>query len=350
MSPASPAEPNLTDPTADANTADANIDAVERRPRVRVVLSVAEPVTNALILQGRTAADRHVDLRAETHGVIEEVLAERGAWIEAGAPLVRLSVDEREARVAEAQALLAQRRIEYSVAEELNRRGHRADTELAAARASLDAALAALRLAEVRMENLVIAAPFAGVVADRMVELGDFVDIGDPIARVIDLDPLRIVAQMSERHLGLVVEGATGSARMIDGQIVDGTVTFVAAETNPATRTFAVELEIPNEDGRFIEGVTAELTLPYADTRAHRLIPSALTLSDEGLVGIKAVNADNRIDFHPVEIVDGNRDAIWVQGLPERLRIVVVGQDYVRAGDRVEPFVTAQVAEGEDRQ
>ena len=332
----------LTEPVSNADN-----DA-DQRTRVRVILSAAEPITNALILQARTVADRRVDLRAETHGSIDEVLVERGAWVTAGEPLVRLSLDDREARVAGARALLAQREIEFSVAEELNRRGHRADTQLAAARASLDAARAALRLAEVQAENLLITAPFAGVVADRMVELGDFVDTGDPIARVLDLDPMRIVAQLSERHLGLIAEGSTGSARLIDGQVVEGTVTFVATEANTATRTFAVELEIPNEDGRFIEGVTAELTLPYADIRAHRLMPSVLTLSDEGLVGVKGVDGDDRVVFHPVDIVDGNRDAIWVQGLPDRLRIIVVGQDYVRAGDVVVPVLTAQVAEGDE--
>lgn len=316
-------------------------------PRVRVAVSVAEPVTNELILQARTVAKRRVDLRAETHGVVEEILVARGAAVEAGAPLVRLSVDEREARIAEARALLEQREIEFTAAEELNRRGYRANTQLAASRAALDAARAALRLAEVQVENLLVSAPFDGVIAERMVELGDYVDVGDPIARLLDFDPVRIVAQVSERHLGVITEGIPGRARLVDGQTLEGTVTFVATEANPATRTFAVELEVPNGDGRIIEGVTAELILPYADIRAHRLPPSALTLSDGGLIGVKAVDDEDRVVFHPVDIVDGDREAIWVSGLPDRLRIILVGQDYVRAGDVVEPVLTAQVAEGE---
>lgn len=336
-SPATTAAPDATVSEADAS-----------RPRVRVTVSAAEPVRNELILQGRTAANRRVDLRAETHGPVSEILVERGAMVAVGQPLVRLSVDEREARLAEARALVAQREIEFTVAEELFRRGHRANTQLAAARAALDAARAGLRVAEVEMENLVVTAPFDGVVAERMVEVGDYVDIGDPMVRLLDLDPLRIVAQVSERHLGLIAAGTPGTARLLDGRVLEGIVTFVAPEASSATRTFAVELEIPNPEGRFIDGVTAELTLPYADIRAHRLSPSVLTLSDTGLIGVKAVDADNRVVFHPVEIVDGNRRAVWVAGLPERVRLITVGQDYVRAGDIVDPVLTAQIAEGDE--
>ncbi|NBC32611.1 MAG: efflux RND transporter periplasmic adaptor subunit [Alphaproteobacteria bacterium] len=318
------------------------------RPRVRIMVSTAEPVTNELILQGRTAANRRVELRAETHGSVADVLVDRGARVAAGDTLVRLSVDEREARLAGARALVAQREIEATVAEELFRRGHRANTQLAAARAALDAARAALRVAEVEMENLVVTAPFDGVVAERMVEIGDYVDIGDPMVRLLDLDPLHVVAQVSERHLGMIAEGTPGAARLLDGQMLEGTVTFVAPEASSATRTFAIELEAPNPEGRFIDGVTAELTLPYADIRAHRLAPSVLTLSDAGVIGVKAVDADDRVVFHPVEIVDGNREAVWITGLPDRLRLITVGQDYVRAGDRVEPVLTAQIAEGEE--
>jgi multidrug efflux system membrane fusion protein len=311
--------------------------------RVRTARVSAEPMTSELILQGRTQAERSVVVRAETHGRVEEVLAARGARVEAGDLLVRLAVEEREARVAEKRALVRQREIEFEAARSLNERGYRADTQLAEAQALLDAARAELRLVELDLENLEIRAPFAGVVDDRPVEVGDVLAVGDPVATVVDLDPLRIVGQVAERYLGRIERGATGTVRLVGGAVVEGRVTFVGSVANENTRTFPVELEVPNPDGRVIQGLTAELRLPIAETMAHRLSPAVLTLDDEGRIGVKAVDDDGRVVFHPVQIVGGNADGVWLGGLPPTLDLIVVGQDFVVPGQAVEAVPAAEV-------
>ncbi len=311
--------------------------------RVRTARVSAEPMTSELILQGRTEAERSVVVRSETEGRVEEVLVERGARVEAGDLLVRLAVDERQARVAEQRALVRQRELEYEAARSLNERGYRADTQLAEAQALLDAARAELRLAEIYLERLEIRAPFAGIIDHRHVEVGDYLAIGDPVALVVDLDPLRIVGQVAERHLGRIERGATGTVRLVGDTMVEGTVNFVGSIANESTRTFPVELEVANPDGRVIQGLTAELRLPIAETMAHRLSPAVLTLDDDGRIGVKAVDADNRIVFHPVRIVGGNAGGVWLAGLPETLDLVVVGQDFVVPGQQVEPVPAGQV-------
>lgn len=304
---------------------------------VRVARIQAEPYAERMILQGRTVADRSVTVRAETSGVVEDVLAERGQWVTGGTLLLRLEVEERDARLLEAQAMLREREIEYEAARSLNQRGFRADTQLAQAEAQLNSARAALRLAELELDNVRIRAPFDGIVADRHVELGDFVDIGDPLAEVMDLDPLRIVVQVAERYLGRIEVGDRGTAELVDGRTVDGVISYVGPAANEATRTFPVEMEVPNEDARVIEGLTAEVRLPVDEVQAHYLSPMVLTLADDGTIGVKTVSEDSRVVFRPVEILAGDDDGVWLGGLPDSVSVIMVGQEFVMDGQIVEP-------------
>lgn len=319
---------------------------------VRVAQIQAEPMIDQLVLQGRTLADRKVDVRAETYGVVEVILAERGAVVEEGAVLVRLSTEDREASLAEARALLTQRQVEYDAASQLNQRGFRATTDLAQSQAALDAARAMVRVAELGMERITIAAPFGGVVNDRQVEIGDFVENGDVIATIVDLDPMRVVGQISERRLGQVELGTLATVRLLDGSTVEGMVSFVGTVADTVTRTFPVEVEIANPDRRIIEGVTAELELPIGRVMAHRVTPAILSLSDNGDLGVKAVDETNHVVFYPTVVLGNAEDGVWLGGLPPMVTVITVGQEFVKAGNLVDPVQENQMAgrlEGEAR-
>jgi multidrug efflux system membrane fusion protein len=332
---------------AEAAEPDASGQAAEPAPlTVRVARIEAEPYVDRMVLQGRTLADRSVTVRAETSGVVEEVLAARGERVRDGDLLVRLEVEERDARLAEAHALVREREIQYSAALSLNERGYRADTQLAQAEAQLNAARAALRLAELELDNVRVRAPFDGIVADRYVELGDFVDLGEPIARVMDLDPIRVVVQVAERYTGRIRVGDPGSAQLVDGRVVEGTVGYVGPAASETTRTFPVELEIANPDARVIEGLTAQVRLPVDEIAAHHVSPMVLTLADDGTVGVKAVDDGNRVVFHPAEVIGGDDDGVWLVGLPESLRVILVGQEFVVDGQIVEPVAAGNGGRG----
>ncbi|MCB9960192.1 MAG: efflux RND transporter periplasmic adaptor subunit [Rhodospirillaceae bacterium] len=302
---------------------------------VRVRPSAAEPFEDLLVLYGRTAAERTVDVRAQIDGQVVEVSAERGDVVAAGQVLVRLSTDERAARVAQGEALVAQREAEHQAAARLNQSGYRSATDLAAAQAALDAARADLELARLQLGRLEITAPFDGRLDQRPVELGDFVDIGQTVATVVDLDPVRVVGQVSERHLGEINMGEVANVQLLDGRVEQGVVSYVGATADEVTRTFPVEVEIANPDGTLISGVTAEISVPIARVMAHRISPGILTLDDNGVIGLRAVDAEGTVVFFPVEIAGGSSDAVWVTGLPDTADVIVVGQDFVIAGQHV---------------
>lgn len=323
---------------AEAQKPPAQVSAVEQTPKVRTRRLSAAVRTTQVVLRGRTEAVRTVDVKAETYGRVIELGIERGARVGGDQVIVRLSPESRPAALQEARALLEQRRIEYDAAKKLSAKGFRAETQLAAAEAALEAAAAQVRQAEIELGNTTISAPFEGIADDRMVELGDFVEVGDGIARIVDLDPILIVAHVNELDIGRLHVGNVGEARLITGLEVAGVIRFISTMADPQTRTFRVELEVPNPDGGIPDGVSAELTLPVDQIMAHQVSPSILTLTDDGIVGVKTLGPDNKVHFQPVQIIGNSADGVWLAGLPEEVTFITVGQEFVVHGQAVEPI------------
>ena len=305
--------------------------------RVRVRHSVAETRVKSLILTGQTEPSRRALLKAETAGRIVSVEAVEGAILKEGDIIVKLAMNDREARLEEAKALLKQRQIEHEAARKLSSKGFQTQIRLAETRSLMEAAEAQLRRIELDIEHTVIRAPFDGVLQDRLGEVGDYVGIGDPVAEVVDLDPLLAVAQLSERESAAVRPGGDGQARLVTGEVVDGRVRYVSVVGSAGTRTFRVELELENGDNRIPAGLTAEISLPVASVEAHGMSPAALTLDDEGVVGVKTVDVENVVRFFPVDLVDGGADGVWIGGLPKEVTIITVGQEFVLPGQTVVP-------------
>ncbi len=315
----------------------ADLSAGERTPMVRVRKQSAEPRVREAILRGRTEALHTVEVKAETDGRVIELLIARGSRVESNQTMVRLDPQDRPAKLQEAEALFEQRRIEFVAAERLSKKGFRAETQLAGAKAAMDAAAARVQRALIEIGNTEIRAPFDGIVDDRMTDVGDYVEKGDAIARVTALDPILIVAQVSEREVGRLQAGIEGRARLVTGQEVTGKLRFVGRMADDATRTFRVELVADNPDNKIPDGVTAELRIPLDSNMAHLVSPAILTLTDQGVLGIKTLEADNTVGFHPVSILESVPGGVWIGGLPEEVTLITVGQEFVAVGQAVRP-------------
>jgi multidrug efflux system membrane fusion protein len=325
-------------PATEATTAAATPETGEGAlPSVRVRTQTAESRAVEVILRGRTEAVREVEVRAETRGKVTEIHAEKGSFIEEGAVLVRLADDDRLARLRQSKALLAERDIEYRAASNLTKKGFKSETDAAEAMAKLEEARALVATMEIDIGYTTIRAPFCGVVEQRPVDIGDFVDVGDTVANVVDLDPILVIGQVTEQDVPRLKVGMPGKARLLAGNILEGKIRYIGATADEQTRTFRVELEIPNPDKRVVQGLSTELRLPVADLPAHRVSPAILTLADNGDVGVKTVNAENIVEFHPVTIVGDGPDGLWLTGLPEQVTFITVGQEFVQPGQKVKP-------------
>jgi multidrug efflux system membrane fusion protein len=286
-------------------------------------------------LRGWTANKRTVEVKAETSG---RVLArpEKGQRVSAGQLLCRISMDDREAQITEAKEALNQARIEYEGAMKLKDRGLMSETLVATSKARLAAAQAQLARSELEAEHTFVRAPFAGLVEDTHVEVGAFVQPGTPCATVIDLDPMLLVGRVSEREVHAVRLGGEAEGRLLSGERVSGTVTFVGKQSDPATRTYPVEVQVPNPDYQLRSGITTEIFVSVGTELAHKVSPSLLALDDEGRIGLRTLDENNQVDFHLVEVIADDAGSVWVSGLPEVATLITVGQELVVPGERVD--------------
>jgi multidrug efflux system membrane fusion protein len=299
---------------------------------VRVRTQSAEEVMRTIVVNGKTAPARIAQLSAETDGRIEYIGAERGASLERGNLIVRMDERDRTARLAQAEATVKQREVEYEARQRLKSESYVSEAQLQEALALLESARAELTRARLDLEYMSVRAPFAGALQARMVEVGDFVKRGDPIATYVDNRTIIVSANLSEFDARFVDVGDMAEARLATGETVRGRIRYVAPVADEATRTFVVELETGNDDGKLRAGGTAELRIPAEMVFAHRISPSLLTLDDAGNVGVKIINDLGEVEFVVADIALSTNDGVWLAGLPETTTIITVGQGYVADG------------------
>lgn len=352
----------------------------EKRVKVVVERLSAQSIDSAVVLRGQTAAARQVDVRAQTSAIVISEPLRKGAQIETGQIMCRLDegtrraaldqaraqlaeaqsrVPESEARVQEAKARLEEAQINQNASSRLNEGGFASTTRLAssdaavataeagvssaqsglsAAQSGIEAAQAAVAGAQTELDRLVIKAPFNGMLESDTAELGSLLQPGALCGTIIQLDPIKLVGFVPETQVNLVQVGAMAGARLAaGGGEVRGKVTFISRSADPQTRTFLTEIEVPNPALKIRDGQTAEILIASQGANAHLVPQSALTLNDEGTLGMRLVNDNNMVDFREVQIIRDTSKGIWVTGLPEQANVIVVGQEYVVEGVEVAP-------------
>jgi len=364
-----------------ATGADTGESAQSQTETMRVVVqrSKAREVDSAVIVRGRTEADRIVELRAETSGLVISQPLRKGAFVDQGDELCQLDpaarqatlqeararlaeaksrVPEAKARVEEARAQLEEAEINRNAAENLVTDGFASQTRVAAtraavssaqaavqsatsgleaARAGIESARAAVASAEKEIDRLSITAPFSGVLETDTAEIGSLLQPGALCATVLQLDPITLVGFVSEMQVARVEYDAPATARTTSGSEVEGTVSFLSRAADDTTRTFRVEVRVPNPDLGLRDGETAEIRISAEGKAAHLLPQSALTLNDEGTLGLRLVDAETRAQFVPVTVLRDTPNGVWLTGLPETANVIVIGQEYVSDGVPVRP-------------
>ncbi|MEO0751808.1 MAG: efflux RND transporter periplasmic adaptor subunit [Pseudomonadota bacterium] len=339
---------------------------------------VSEPLRKGSFVEaGQLICELDPGVRQSLLAEAQAMLAESEARLpeaDAKVPEAQARVTEARARVTEAQSRLAEAKINANAAEKLSNNGFASTTRVAATEAAVRGAEAAvvsaeagLKAAESGLESvaagieaaragrqsaqalvdsaqkeisrLQITAPFAGLLESDSAELGSLLQDGSLCATVIQLNPIMLVGFVPETQVSLVDMGAMATGELASGETVEGEVVFISRSADPTTRTFRVEIEVPNEDLSLRDGQTAEIAIQAAGTGGHLLAPSALTLNDDGELGVRTVSAENIVEFHPVELLRDTPTGMWLSGLPDQVQVIVVGQEFVKAGVKVKPYL-----------
>lgn len=309
-------------------------------PQVLVNTAKIQPHQIRAALKGSTEPDREVIVRSETMGTVVNARVSEGEQISQGALLCGLDIESRAARIAEAEASVAAAQLDYDAASQLEEKGWTTSNRAAANKATLDRAEAALAAARIELSKTRITAPFAGVFETRMAERGDFLSVGGACGRVVDLDPIVVAVQATENQLGAIDPDMPVDVALATGTTATGTVRYIARTANAQTRTFRVEVEIPNPDLKIAAGLTATVQLGLGEVPAVRITPASLVLGDDGRVGVRLVDPTDTVQFVNVDVIDDAPDGIWVTGIPDQARLLTAGQDYLRAGTKVQAELT----------
>ncbi len=323
------------------------IHAETQKARVKVSHRIADFAAPILSVKGTTFADKSVEIKSETAGKIEKIYIREGSKVKKGDLIASIKIDNRYASLEKSKALVTQRELEYKVAQTLESKGFNSKVRLAEAKAELEEAKSDLTNIELDITHTKINAPFDGIFDSRQVETGDYVSVGSTIGKVINLNPIKIKAEVSEFAVTKISKGATDKVRLLNGDEFDAKISYVSLSASSDTRTFGIELKAENPDNKIVEGMTAEVSLSLEPQLAYEISPAILSLNEKGDIGVKTVDENNIVKFYQVEIVRHDEKGMWVSGLPKVATLIILGQDFVKEGETVIPVDEFSEAEAE---
>ncbi|MFI9651706.1 efflux RND transporter periplasmic adaptor subunit [Guyparkeria halopsychrophila] len=326
------------------------LDTRERSATVKVAVTTshAQSVERVLQLQGQVEPEQVVRVRAKTGGEVAETPVEEGAVVEAGQLLARLELDDRPARLSEAKAAERRAQGDFDASSRLADQGFQGRLAAERARAELEAARARVAAIELDIAHTQIPTPIAGVLNRQIVRVGDVVAVGEPVAEIVENNPLRAVVRIPQHRIHEVEEGQVARVTFLDDQVREGTVRYVSTVAEDETRTFRARVQVANPERNLPSGTSVTVEIPVEQVRAHALSPALISQNEAGELGVKvAVEADSgelKARFVPVTPIRADAEQVWVTGLDGTVRLISLGQGFVRDGDAIEVVPTAEGA------
>ena len=363
-----------------------NNDTQNNILKVESQIVYSEEIVQSITLQGQTIYNRTIDIKSETTGNIINKNYKRGKIVTLDEILVEISMEDRqellnsyikELERNKKEIFINEKRrdnsifkikeqiklyeIEYQSAKQLIDKGLSSKSKLSLASFNLADATYNLKdielnyqsqvtnletqLANIKskiknikidIDNTKITSPFSGIINKSYVEIGDYVRPGNVLFSVVDLNPIKIQGYLSESDINNVKVGTNAIVSNSNSITKTGEITFISPTAETSTRTFEIIIEANNDDLLFKSGITSTITIKGSSIKAHKIPPSILTLQDDGTVGVKTINENNKVVFYPINKEIDTIDGMWVSGLPDKVRLIITGQEYITAGQIVD--------------
>lgn len=309
--------------------------ARSRPTLVGVRMSSAETIPQYVYSQGVALPFRTNDVVTDISSHVETIEIQQGDEVEAGETIAHLRPEARTSRLESARRRVEQLETDVDAIRRLVTQGFATESRLRELESQLSDARATLADVREQIEDTAVKSPIFGIVSDLYVNENQSLPAGTAIARIVNNAPLRIMLNVSQREVGAIERGDPAVISFAVDDLASGRVCFVAPAADPETRTFRVEIRVPNSDRSIPANISAEARLRTGEEKAHFVSPAVLTLDDAGRLGLKSVTKDRTVEFIPVRIIRGGRDGFWVTGPPDEFQLISRGQGFVRAGERV---------------
>jgi membrane fusion protein, multidrug efflux system len=333
---------------------------------VETVVAARGSVAQQLVVVGNLIGDSSVAVVPRASGRLEAIYVRLGDPVSRGQRIAKIEdyelqeqVKQQEAGLEVSRATIRQREADLQLAETNAERSRNLfarqllpkqtldDTEARyqAAIAQLDLARAqntqsVARLDELRINlaNTVVASPVNGFVARRGVDPGAFVGQNAAIVDVLDISPVRLVANIVEKDLKQIQTGDMTRVEVdaFPGEHFSGRIARLAPVLDPATRTAPIEVEIPNPGYKLKPGMYARVTVTTDERKDSLVVPTNAVVDYTGRRGVFVASRDDTVTFRPVRIgIEESEQIEILDGLAEGDRVVTTGAGSLRDGDRV---------------
>jgi len=338
----------------------AELAAMSERSMPPAAVSVASVNADAwrqsLFAVGTLAADQGIDVTAPLPGTVVDISFESGQVVKRGQVLLSQDVGIQMAELEGLEAALDLREVQYERAKRLLAERQVSQSDYDAARAARDEAEAALKAKRAFIERKQVYVPFDGVLGIRMVDLGTYLEPGDPIVPLQALDPIHVDYALPEHLLSRLAVGQTVEVTVpaYPEETFHGRITAFDPGIDPATRNVRIRATLPNADHRLRPGMFAEVATVQEAARPVLALPeTAVTYSPYGNTVYVVIEQDGQTSVERRQVQTGEVHEGYIEitaGLERDDRVVAVGQNKLRNGMPVEitETLTGQVGDAPD--
>jgi len=314
--------------------------ATEAPPvNVKVMTVTAEPkLADAFDLPAVVEPNRIVTVSAEVGGRIERIPPEEGSKVRAGDLLIKLNTDLILPEFESAKAQVDRDQIEFDRMTNLVKESATTQRDLDNATSQLAISKACLEGIRARLERTSIFAPTAGVLNDLLVEEGEYVDAGNPVAQVVDTDTVKVVVEIPERDIAYFsIDEKAEIFVDTKGQIgsLVGTISFISELSDPRTRSTRTEITLDNKQRLLRSGQIVHVRLTRQILKDAVLIPLLAVIPMEDSKAVYVVNS-RQAKRRDVKIGFIRDDQVQIQsGLEPGDKLIIAGHRFVAPGQKV---------------
>lgn len=319
---------------------------------VEAAAARVDTVVDAILATGQIEAVQSIELRPDVEGRVVQILVREGSLVAAGTPLFKIDDAELRSQVAQLKAERDLARQSLTRTRDLLSQKASSQAELERADATMRSTEAQLERLQVRLARTVVRAPFAGVVGQRFVSLGDYVTSDTRLAALQTVSPQRASFQVPERYAEQLKPGLEVTFRVasLPGREFTGKVDFVDPIVQLPGRTILVKAQVPNRQRQLQAGMFIEARLATA------VRPGAVVIPEDAVLPLQGSNfvwiiADGKAARRQVEL--GVRTPGFVEvtsGVEAEEQVVVGGQERLSEGAPVQAtLVQRRPASGREK-
>lgn len=310
---------------------------------------VAIPVETATVRMGDVAAsysgtttiesDEQAVVVSQITGVVLQIHAEEGEFVKAGQLLVRVEPDRYRLEVERNEAALTRLQTDYQRKKELYDRELVSAEDFERVSAEYDAQKAQVALAQLDLKYTEIKAPISGYVSERMVRVGNLVELHQPVYSITSYDPLLAVLHVPERELGVLRKGLEVTVRLdaFPQKQFKGEVIRISPVIDPATGTFRVTTQVSDPDQLVKPGLFGRVDIVHDMRKDVAIVPRAALIKEDEQTFIFVIGEDNNVSRR--SIITGyerNGDIEVIDGVTVGETVVTAGKGSLSDGSKVE--------------